>query len=251
MAVNDLKRRIYDSYVSKFKRNTGDLSARAFSDTKLIPLLQPWTESLDRLTPCLDLGCGDGNILNALKTLGFKNISGVDLSKEQVELARTVVPDVTQGDALEYIKSTARNRFGLITLFDVIEHLGKAEILELTGSISAALKPGGVFICHCPNGDSPFVMSVYSGDLTHETILNATSAKHLCELNGLTDFETCEHLGASGSPSGFARRCAWAFLRATCRCWNAVETGTLGPAVLTRNFAFRAMKGEEPTVATE
>jgi SAM-dependent methyltransferase len=134
------------------------------------------------------------------------------------------------------------NHYGLITLFDVIEHLPKPDILALLGNIAKALRPGGIFIAHCPNGNSPFALRVFAADLTHETLLNETSARHLCVLSGLDHFGAAEHLGASRSLSGLVRQAAWGVMRTCIRVMNGVETGSLGSKVLTRNFAFKAEK---------
>jgi len=90
-----------------------------------LPLLSPWVEHLDRDALCLDLGCGNGNVLHALGTLGFHPREGIDISEEQVALARQVCPEVLCGDIIEPISCAALSGggYGLITLFDVIEHL--------------------------------------------------------------------------------------------------------------------------------
>jgi SAM-dependent methyltransferase len=127
-------------------------------------------------------------------------------------------------------------------MFDVIEHLSKPEILALLEAISNALRPGGVFIAHCPNGNSPFALTVFAGDFTHETLLNEASARHLCKISGLENFAAAEHLGASASMAGLIRAGAWHLVRAGIRTINRLETGSPGSNVLTRNFAFKAAK---------
>lgn len=243
MRSADYKAELYRTYVSNFTQLGRKPIDYTFSDSKLIPLLRPWISQLEPTVPCLDLGCGNGNVLHALKTLGFKNLTGIDLSEEQVALARMVTPAVTCGNILDLLRNEAQpGAYGLITLFDVIEHLTKAEIMELLANVSRCLQPGGVFISHCPNGDSPFVGNVFSGDFTHETLLNASSARHICAVNGLTAFAAAEHLGASGSLRGRIRLCLWRLVRVGVAVANLVETGGIGSSVWTRNFAFKAEK---------
>lgn len=239
---NDYRSVIYGKYVSEFKGRDRRTPNYEFGDSKLIPLLSPWIAGIDREKPCVDLGCGDGNILHALQTLGFLHLYGVDVSAEQIDLARRVLPGAVTGQIVDYLKSFPDAHFGLVTLFDVIEHLRKDEIIELLGLISTKLIRGGIFIAHCPNGDSPMVGQAFSGDPTHETLLNATSAEILCRIAGLSDFEASEHLGASHGLRGICRRGGWYFLRFLLRGFTAIETGSAGSRILTRNFAFRAIR---------
>src|SRR5258708_2101939 len=179
MGDPNFKKKIYETYVSDFTRPAMSGPSYGFSDSKLLPVLRPWVDRLDRDAPCLDLGCGNGNVLHALGALGFRTREGIDISEEQVVLAQQVSTSVVCGDILAHMRGAKQNHYGLITLFDVIEHLSKPEILALLSNIAKALRPGGVLIAHCPNGNSPFVLRVFAADLTHETLLNESSARHL------------------------------------------------------------------------
>jgi 2-polyprenyl-3-methyl-5-hydroxy-6-metoxy-1,4-benzoquinol methylase len=239
---SDYRTLFYERYLTAFKQHEKAIRDYAFSDAKLIPVLAPWVGHLPRTARCLDLGCGHGNILHALRTLGFAELEGVDLSGEQVEFARKMFPQVECMGLMEKLRASEPGRYQLITLFDVIEHLTKAEILELLQALVPRLAHNGVLVVHCPNGDSPFVGSVRDGDFTHETILTAQSARNLCRLFGLDKFAACEDLSASRSPKGLLRSLAWQFLRQGLRACHAVETGSAGSGIMTRNFAFKAEK---------
>lgn len=238
----DYRLAFYERYVSAFKGRTTAEVSYEFTDSKLIPLIRDWLAGLDRATPCIDLGCGSGALLHALGRLGFTRLAGIDASAEQVALARRVTADIAQGDLLTGLRQQPDNFFGAIFLFDVIEHLTKPEILALLESVVRKLRPGGQFICHCPNGDSPFVGNILAGDYTHETLLNASSAGNLCALFGLDDFEAREHLGASAGLKGRLRGLAWRGVRLGLKLVNLVETGATGSDVFTRQFCFKARK---------
>jgi cyclopropane fatty-acyl-phospholipid synthase-like methyltransferase len=241
MALN-YRAQYYSKYVTVLKNSSISDADYQHSDSKLIPLLRPWTSQLHRGALCLDLGCGHGNILHALQTLGFEKLYGVDASDEQIVLAHRKFPQVETGDIHEYLSRFSDNYFNLITLFDVVEHLTKDEILTLFTNIYAKLAPSGIFIVHCPNGDSPMASQVFAGDFSHETLLNAKSAESICKLSGFTAFEAQEHLGASSSIKGYARKVLWSIVRYTFRTINLIELGDAASATLTRNFAFKAMK---------
>ena len=242
IVVGDYRNKLYEKYVSAFKIQTGEMRDYAFSDRKLTPLLKPWVSGVSRDSQCLDLGCGHGNILHALQTLGFHRLQGVDLSAEQIAIARKEFPQVEQMALTDKLQRAAAESYDLITLFDVVEHLTKQELLDLFQLIASRLAHRGVMIVHTPNGDSPFVGSVRYGDFTHETVLTPQSARSICTLFGLSAFEAKEHLGASASPLGLSRRFAWKVLRGVIRACHLIETGTPGPSILTRNFAFKVSK---------
>ena len=232
----------YAKYQSHFKQRSLAGTDYTFTDQKLIPLIKDWVHDADRARPCLDLGCGDGSLLHAFQSLGFKHLFGVDVSTEQVALAQQVTPEVVAGDLFAYLGGFEDGYFEVITLFDVIEHLTKEEIVTCVTLIHQKLTPRGLWICHLPNGDSPFVGSIQFGDFTHETMLNPLSAKNLCAIFGFDDFAAAEHLGSSAGLKGFVRTLAWQVIRLLPLAWNAVETGRTGVGILTRNFAFKARK---------
>ncbi len=232
---------LYAKYVSAFKGKEQALPEFGFSDSKLVPLLESWVRRIPRTAPCLDLGCGHGNILHALKTMGFTNVQGVDISEEQVAIARRLFPGTECTGVFEKLESTAPASLHLVTLFDVLEHLTKPEILRLLELIHSRLVPGGMLIVHCPNGDSPFVGAIQHGDFT-QTILTTQSAQNICTLAGFQAFAAREHLGASPSVAGCLRLAAWQMIRLFLSAYHAVETGGRGAGIWTRNFCFKAEK---------
>ena len=59
----------------------------------------------DRSAKIVDLACGAGKLLYFFKRMGYHNISGVDISPEQVELARQTTPDVQKANYIDYLES--------------------------------------------------------------------------------------------------------------------------------------------------
>lgn len=238
----DFRQAVYQRYVSGFKSQQAGPPDYEFSNAKLLPILAPILTGTPRTGPVLDLGCGAGVVLHAMKTLGFQDLTGVDTSPEQIALARQAGYRVEQQDLFDFLRARPENYYSAILMFDVIEHLYRDEILELMDLIFARLRGGGVFVAHCPNGDSPLAGSIFAGDLTHVTLLNACSARCLCDLAGLTDFSAHEHLGASADLAGRARAAAWQLVRLGLRMANLAETGSGGSNILTRQFFFKARK---------
>jgi 2-polyprenyl-3-methyl-5-hydroxy-6-metoxy-1,4-benzoquinol methylase len=238
----DYRGTIYSRYVSAFKAQNAGRPDYAFSDGKLLPQLEPWMRDVPRSAKCLDLGCGNGTVLHALRTLGFQHLEGVDLSEEQVAVARAEFPQVEQMDIFLKLSKAHENEYGLMTLFDVMEHLKKDEIISLLALIKSRLSHRGTLIVHCPNGESPFVGPVHYGDLTHETIITPASARHLCTLFGFTRFEAKEPRNTSHSVKGACRGITWRVLRNIIKLCHMVETGDSGSGIVSRNFIFKAQK---------
>jgi SAM-dependent methyltransferase len=213
-----------------------------FGAGKLRQVLKPWVLGLNRAKRAVDLGCGTGELLLALRDLGFTDLAGCDLSSEQVEIAQKRFPGVREENLFDFLASCHDSSLGLVTIFDVIEHLGPQSTFDLMPLIFQKLEPGGLLIVHLPNGLSPMVGRVYWGDMTHEWCLTPQSAATLCSLHGFDNFVAVEHLGASSSLKGRIRAAAWAILRCGYQLANAIETGSSGGNVWTRNFTFKANK---------
>src|SRR5690349_110334 len=82
-------------------------------ERKYLPLLR----GIDQQARVLEIGCGSGELLAFLQSRGFLNAHGIDISPEQVALARARGVDAEVGDALRTSGS-----YALIIAVDVLEH---------------------------------------------------------------------------------------------------------------------------------
>jgi len=190
-----------------------------------------------------EIACGGGWLLRLFRVMGYTQVEGCDRSPDQVALARQVVPDVVQGDALAYLAERP-GRFDLIVAFDVIEHLTKDEVLRFLDLALIALRPGGRLILHTPNADGPWGASLRYGDFTHEVGFNPNSLGRLLRLTGFSDIESRE---CAPTPWGHSlistvRAGLWQVLRLHLLAWNLIETGTAGSGVFTRVFLISARR---------
>lgn len=236
MSDRDYRERIFDAYLS---RNRGpvpsfDADGAVAHGRYLARVLSDWLPR-DREAAILDLGCGNGSVLHVLGTRGFTRLSGVDVSSEQVEIARQVCPAVAQSEAVDYLERRPAE-FDLLLALDLIEHLGKDDVLPFLDACRRALRPGGRLILRTPNADSPFDSTIRYGDFTHEVCFNPHSLGWLLELCG---FDCIEAREAGPRPLGIrsaGRFVLWRLLRRGIWLWNLIETGTGGSGVYTRVF---------------
>lgn len=185
----DYRLRPYASYVSAHL-GRDDLEKR-------LRVRGPFMESLvknhfppARNARIIELGCGYGALLYYARNLGYTNISGMDVSPEQVAGARQLgIPGVEQGDIRDAIRRLEHGSVDAIVTIDVIEHLTRNEVIDFVDQIYRVLRPGGRWITHQPNAAAPFFGSIRYGDLTHETAYARESIKQLvlnCGFSGIT-----------------------------------------------------------------
>ncbi len=129
----------------------------------------------DKSTPILDIGCGMGFFLWYLQNNGFTNAVGIDISPEQIEIARSFGVDGIQLCGWKEYLAAKPATFGFVMLDNVIEHLTKDEITELLIAILTALKPGGRIYISTPNSGSLFGVPLAFIDFTHEVFFTAAS----------------------------------------------------------------------------
>jgi SAM-dependent methyltransferase len=248
LELTELRSRLYGSYVTSNK-GMMSLGARADSASRTRNLryfqhqLRPWLADVSRTGTIADLGCGSGFLLDVLKSLGFTNLRGVDVSSEQVKLARQQHPEVVEGDIFEFLENSV-GEYDVLFAFDVVEHLTRSEALAFCDLCHRALKPGGVLILQMPNGDAPLVGPVFNGDLTHERLLSPHSLRHLL---GATGFELAalqEHGPVALDLKSAARTLAWRLVRTIYACLHIIETGGTPSKIYSRVFRAMARRKE-------
>ncbi|MDB4988123.1 MAG: Methyltransferase type 11 [Myxococcaceae bacterium] len=223
----DYRVRFYEQY-----HRALDMKPVRPSESELSHLLRQfggrWDRWLptDRTTRCLDIGCGIGEFLYFLRHRGFVNVTGIDLSAEELEIAALLgTSDVHRASALDYIRSVPRGSLGLVSAFNFFEHLNKAEILELLPEIFAALAPGGTLIAITPNGLSPFSGATRYWDFSHETSFTPASWRQIARLAGFSKMTFQEYGPIPHSLFGAIRTLAWRSLTLGLVAISYIEVG--------------------------
>lgn len=234
MPGQDSRTRLYRSYVSTHTRaDTRPTGTMYFPVLGSLPV--------DRSARILDIGCGEGSLLAAAERLGYTGAAGIDVSAEQVELARRQGLRVEMADAVTYLNAHP-STFDAILATDVLEHFDRDEVVELLESVHAALRPGGVFLAQVPNAVSPFFGNYAYGDFTHRSVFTARSVRQLSRAIG---FHEPRIYAVNPLPHGVIssiRRLLWSGFAALIKLALAAETGQLRGHLVTQNIYFSAQR---------
>jgi 2-polyprenyl-3-methyl-5-hydroxy-6-metoxy-1,4-benzoquinol methylase len=231
-----LRDRLYNAYASQHAGCADGVAAALIYRRDIRPALPPPAAG-----PVLDIGCGQGHLVGLMLADGY-NAAGIDVSPEQVALARAAGLDqVEEGDYRSLLVAQA-GRLAAITATDVLEHLYKPEVLDTFDRVLNALMPGGVFVARVPNAASPFGGHIRYGDFTHES---SHTARSVCQVAAATGFAavTVQPCGpvAHGLLST-ARVVVWKSVSAWCKLALAAEMGVLRGHIVTQNLTFVAHK---------
>ena len=202
--------------------------------------LRDWLPA-DKDAAILDVGCGYGRLLRFFSKRGYTNVTGLDISPEQIEFARKIHPKVIYGNAIEFLESHS-NEFDLIVALDIIEHFRKDEVMRFVDACYSALHSGGRLVIQTPNADSPFGLANRYGDFTHETCFNLCSLANLMKLHGFTAIEGRELGPIPCSWFSSVRWLLWKLARLPLLAYNIIETGSQGSNIFSRVFVASGVK---------
>jgi 2-polyprenyl-3-methyl-5-hydroxy-6-metoxy-1,4-benzoquinol methylase len=223
--MKDIRKPLYERYYADFKKGEkrekfGALHLRLWYNEKYLPLLK----NIPRNAPVLELGCGSGLMLDYLLHAGFTNLTGIDISGDQVAAAVRNGFTAIEADALRFLPEH-KTAYDVIIAMDVIEHFKKEELLELLEAIRQSLRPGGLFIIQTPNGEGLMPNYVIYGDLTHFTILSPLSLRQVLTFAGFVDVNMKE-LGP-GALVHFPLFVVWQLVRLAAILIKFVEIGRI------------------------
>jgi len=241
--MNDFREELYRRYSSTFKEHISEFDEKSIAITmskyryQYLPILKEFRKDVR----ILELGCGRGIFLEFLINNGYKNVFGIDVSKEQIDIAKAQNLNVQEIGVLEYLKSSSE-KFDLIFAIDLIEHFHKDELIPLFESIYNNLKDGGAFVFHTPNGLGINANRLIYGDLTHSTIFTPNSAIQILKLVGFKKTKFYETEPYAKNVNGILRLLLWKMVKLFLNGIRLIETGG-SEKILTQNFIGYAKKG--------
>jgi len=102
--------------------------------------------TLNNHAAILDVGCSSGAVLEFLKTKGFDNCTGIDISNEAVQNGKNRKLTIVQGSADQLPFS--HNHFDCVIASDIIEHVQDDQ--QVISEIHRVLKTNGIAIIFVP-----------------------------------------------------------------------------------------------------
>lgn len=238
----DYRKTFYDSYVSTFKTEHLDTDPQVRKDALLgvKHRFGPIFKDFNRDLSILEIGCGPGYLIEYLAKLGFKDVMGIDVSEEQINLARSKGLNAKNADAIDYL-SEINSKYDIIIAIDLIEHLHRGELIELFRFVNLALHTGGMVVIHTPNGEGLFPQHVIYGDLTHSTIFTENSLKQLLHLTGFEKITMQETGPIPKNLKGIIRVFLWKFITLIAKIIRLIEAGKYH-SIWTENILCTAVK---------
>lgn len=191
----------------------------------------------------LDIGCGYGLLLKTFKSAGYNHLIGIDISEEQIEVAKKLNPEINFvcSNLISFLNNS-NEKYDLITVFDVLEHLDKEEALTALELIYNKLNENGQLIIQTPNAESPWFGAVAFGDFTHEWFYTASSLEDVLKKSGFRKIEFKPSEPIILSINSFIRKIVWSTIKLFLVIWNISETGSTGSKIYTRVFLASAKK---------
>ncbi len=201
----------------------------------------------------LELGCGHGAFIHFMRSMGYENIFGVDISSDQVIAAREMgIKGIMKGDLMGFLTTQSANSQDIVISFDVIEHFKKNELIPFIDEVHRVLRKSGMWIIHAPNGESPFFGRIRYGDFTHEQAFTRNSISQILLLSGFSDVQCFEDKPVVHGIKSAVRRLLWIGFRLIFLLFNASETGVWDRrSIFTQNFLTIAIKSPLGTNSKE
>ncbi len=224
--MSDYRNQLYSEYDTKFNKKInvvtdGDLKSQEnHYKVKLLPYLNYFS----RDSKILELGCGPGYLLDFLSKSGFKNLKGIDISSEQVNLARSKGYDVDEVDVMKFLQDQTQT-WDIIFAFDFIEHFNKIEVIELFKMIHLKTADDGMIFFRTPNAEGLFPNGIIYGDLTHQTIFNKNSLSQLLNFSGFNYHLFFENHPINKTMMGVIRNVLWKVVRVLLNFVKLIESG--------------------------
>jgi SAM-dependent methyltransferase len=172
------RKKIYERYLISDGFSDFDAIEKQFNSPFYVDENTKHSLPKNKNAKILDIGCGFGRFLKYLKDNGYENIQGIEIGEEQNKFLKNKGYQIIQQDIVKYLKTT-NEKFDFISLFDVLEHFTKVEIVELLPLLKNRLEDDGILLIRVPDGEAMYKGGIMYGDFTHEIFFTLKSIKQL------------------------------------------------------------------------
>lgn len=185
---------------------TADQIERAFAhDTGFYRALLSDSLPLDKNALVLDLPCGEGAMIYALRQMGYSNLIGYDMDRNRLATGQKLGLPVHYGDVFEVLESQTDGSLGGVLAMDFLEHIEKPDVIRFLGLVHNKLARAGVFLTRTPCADSPQGSTHIFNDFTHKWAATSGVLCWLLEAAGFTRVQVIGEHPKLGMSRGWLR----------------------------------------------
>ena len=161
-----------------------ELAASFVDSTEDLAIKRGYLRWLGAARSVLDLGCGEGHLLEVLREVGVGG-HGIDASPAAVARCRARSLHVECSDILPWLRASEA-RFDGVALVHVIEHFAGGDAAQLIEASAAALDHDGTLLIVTPNFRNQIVAEeVFWLDPTHVRPYPRALLERMCVTAGL------------------------------------------------------------------
>lgn len=146
-----------------------------------------YIRDMDRSVKILELGCGEGTGLSILHRIGFKNLTGVEISPERIKRARKKVPSSVELREIEDDMPLPYDdgSFDVVISLAVIEHTASPD--KFVAEIARVLKKNGysVISSDCLTWNLMQLLRLYKSDQPIDKAMPILRFKKIFKTKGL------------------------------------------------------------------
>jgi O-antigen chain-terminating methyltransferase len=159
------------------------------ADSVIEERLRAYVPLFEGRSQVLDIGCGRGEMLAALKAAGIA-ARGIDLNADMVAVARERGLEATTADALTYLAAVPDESLGGVIATQVIEHLEPGYLMRLLDLLAQKLRPASPIVLETINPACWLAFfSSYIRDFTHVRPVHPETLQFLLRAGGFARVE--------------------------------------------------------------
>lgn len=219
--------RCYQSFVSRHWVFSHALSEKDFNHLRRV-----YHKKFNSFPPpdknslILDIACGAGHFLYYLQKEGYINAQGIDISEEQLQVARKMgIKNLQKANLFDYLPKHP-GKFDMVVANDIIEHLKKDEVLEFLDLIFKALKPSGGVLIATLNAQSLFGAKTVFIDFTHEQGFTPGSLSQVMRVCNFKDVKVYGDGPVAYDWRSGLRTILWSLTKEFLKLYSVIERGT-------------------------
>jgi SAM-dependent methyltransferase len=131
----------------------------------------------------VELGSGSGSLVAWLMDKGFANVTGVDVSAQEVEAARARGIPLVRAEAHDYLAALEPGSVQAVVSKAMFEHMPRQDGANLLQAAARALDPErGLIVIDIPNMDWLLASHERYMDVTHHMGYTRESIRQMCHM---------------------------------------------------------------------